>query len=203
MKTLKKCQLEDLKKEMLMLNCCELLSVIGGDRYIFNKEGVWTDTIEDNGPDIIEVSGATYTLEEGTIFQSGQSVGVAEGKSGIIFENAQKGLFEFFANNTDVEWGMSYNDSGKEKNKPVVITSNYSSNTCDIVPRSGYNSYVHSHPNSNPKASPDDSEQAQLYTELPNVASHYDYDNFYVYTPKKRNGEKYHWVDPTPQTNPE
>lgn len=201
MKTLKRMQLEDLKNEMPLLDRYEILSIVGGGtEYIFNKSGQIISTrTGDDVEDRYCVSGCAWMdVDSGTTtITSGSNVG-GEGRAGVLIQGGNKEMFEYFADNTDVEWGMSYKSGKKHKNDPVVMSTNYSTDSVDLVATSGYNRFVHSHPNNNTEASPNDQRVAYDYIKG-NKSSNYDYDSFEIYTKKKNEyGSHYSDVDENP-----
>lgn len=138
MKSLKRCQLSELKEDMPTLDNKELLSIIGGDRYYFDQEGNYLRT--EQSSDNVIIIGNNQMILSGTLdgLGSGNGSGVSFTGSGV---SAQ--LFAFLAQNTTVEWAYGYN-SGETGG--LIGTSNLK-HSVDVGSGiwDGYDTIAHNH----------------------------------------------------------
>ena len=186
MKTLKRLHLAELERIMPTLDTIEQSAIFGGDKFCFNTSGYCYNIIEDDGPDEIYVDGAKsgYILESGKLNVSGT---MTKGKSGTRITGGNKNLFKYLSNNTEVEWGMSYNDIGE--NPDGIIDTNYSTGGVEFQPIEGYDTYIHSHPGGTPTASDLDNEIKSTYTGHGRYAEKYNYKKFQIYGRDERGNE--------------
>ena len=117
MKKITRMSLQELAKEMPVLSDAEQSAFIGGDRIIFDNSGHYLRTeVDDNTYDTIKIDGTNsgHILDASTTFSSysyeDDNKNVA---TGFMFSGASIGLFEFFAQGTEVEWAYSYNEKKK------------------------------------------------------------------------------------------
>ena len=187
MKKITRMSLQELAKEMPVLSDAEQSAFIGGDRIIFDNSGHYLRTeVDDNTYDTIKIDGTNsgHILDASTTFSSysyeDDNKNVA---TGFMFSGASIGLFEFFAQGTEVEWAYSYNEKEKGESNGMLHTTHQ---TNEIYGKfySGFDSYVHSHPNNYTGYSPED---MQVKTGLMDERKGYSYKNFYVYAPDLEN----------------
>lgn len=199
MKKLTKSSLEELAQTMPVLSEQEQSLYVGGDIYIMDQNGRIIDTqssstahgllIQGTGPDN---SGVYTDLESGVmpvakkydIEESGVVVGQGEE---LCFEgeNVKLSLFEFLANNTKVEWGMSYN---KGEDGGYLDTRHQESSSTHRGSRDKYDSFVHNHAGGT-GASPDDIVTFDEYN-TPNEKGN-SYENFSIYNEQTGEYEEY------------
>lgn len=137
MKTITKRSLDELAKEMPVIEETEMRQVIGGDRFVFDENGELLKRIKD--PNNYFVVGS-QEISLGDDLSS-----PCYGGTGANFEGGAltKEVFEFMAKNTNVEWALSLNDSGT---KGYLVTSNNQHSVkIDSIPREGYQKLYHSH----------------------------------------------------------
>lgn len=191
MKTLQRMQLDKLKKEMPMLDQEELGMVIGGDRYCFDKSGHLYNTIADDNVNEIYVDGAKKPY---TIVDSGTTIHAGDKEhSGVSIDGADKKLFEYMADNTDVEWGYSYNGNGKSYTGKLNTDHDHSG--VEVSPHKGYENFVHNHPGGARVCDDEDFNAMYTFTYPEGkYTSQYNYKNFLLYT-KDQDGKHYDLLD--------
>lgn len=150
MKKLLKFNLDELAEIMPVLDRCEMKKIVGGDIYYLNASGKLVNVVTDSSVNKIVCEGDSsgFILPSTTTVCSG-NYGI-NNRSGLAISGGNAKLFEYLANNTDVEWGMSSNNSdeknGKKGTSNAYITTNYDHSTVDIHPLPGYTNYTHNHP---------------------------------------------------------
>ena len=186
---LERIHLQDLEKKFPNLSMeDQVLLMGGGSTYTFDRTGRMTVTQNAYDHDVVYAGtgsfipsrNLTYTTFDGEWDDDGN--GILTSYSGIRFSGASRKLFEFLSENTDVEWGLSCNNDGR--NPDGVMTTNYNESTVrpdtNLI-NPGYESLYHSHPHGN-GPSPDDEE---YYATLRNRKNQelYDYEYMFVYNP--------------------
>lgn len=148
MKSLKKCQLMELKAEMPMLDKQELETIVGGIFWRLDLQGHLISTIDDGAAnDTVEINGNRYIvsghLKYGYAISPGSCCGSGS-SSGVCFEGpgVTSGFFMFLSTNTDVEWMYAFN-SGQAGG--YVVSSNEVDNVREQVIPAGFESTVHNH----------------------------------------------------------
>lgn len=168
---------------------------VGGDVFVMDQFGHIINTVSDStkhglmiegtGPDN---SGVYTDLDSGVMpveryrDESGNKV-----PDGLYFEgdNVKLSLFEFLADNTKVEWGMSYN---KGEDGGYLDTMHQESSSTHHGSRDKYDSFVHNHAGGT-WASPDDLTTFDQYN-TPNKNGN-KYDNFSIYNEQTHEYEEY------------
>ncbi len=192
MKKLQRKQLFELMQEMPMLDRHELLSIVGGDQYYLDRSGHLINTVSNPNVHEIHVDGAkkSFTIDSGTIIRSGSTDnGHGQYRDALFIDGANKGLFEYMADNTNVEWGLSYKGSGKRFDGKMY--TNFDESTLDIDPHKGYDTHVHNHPHNTRCC--DDADWASVYDfTYPDgrYYSKYNYRTMELYT-KDNDGRHY------------
>ena len=133
MKELKRNQISELRKTVPMLDSKELSSIIGGDMYYFDENGRLSDDVVKSEENVIYIGDKCMSLS-GTL-DGLESIPVDS--SGILFSGAgvSSQLFEFLAENTNVEWAYGYNsrDTGTHHSDrhPLAKLRDYIWRMCD------------------------------------------------------------------------
>ena len=143
MKELKRNQISELRKTVPMLDSKELSSIIGGDMYYFDENGRLSDDVVKSEENVIYIGDKCMSLS-GTL-DGLESIPVDS--SGILFSGAgvSSQLFEFLAENTNVEWAYGYNstmDGG-------MMGSSHRQHSVDLSNGNwgSYDNFVHNHAN--------------------------------------------------------
>lgn len=150
-----------------------------GVRYVFNSSGVFEKEEPYNGPDVIVVGGnKPLELTSGTkIYKENTE---EHGKSGLRIEGNIDSVFKYMAKNTNVEWGMSYEGSGKKLSG--VMRTDYLKDEVEFLPISGYGHYVHTHPENTALPSENDKNiEAQYNKRKGKYGGDYNYYSFELY----------------------
>ena len=178
MKELTKEMLEQAHRETQRQNAAEQTDR-SGVRYVFNSSGVLEKEEPYNGPDILVVGGnKPLELTSGTkIYKENAE---EHGISGLRIEGNIDSVFKYMAKNTNVEWGMSYEGSGKKLSG--VMRTDYLRDKVEFLPISGYGHYVHTHPEGTGIPSKDDKDvEVQYDRKKGNKGGDYDYYSFEMY----------------------
>ena len=158
--------IDEIRKEMPILSEDENKCVIGGGSlYIIGDHG--TITYSGSTPSDKTMI-AVGSIEGGNVFYVSGDVSFCSTDNGyrISGSGASKELFEFLANNTDVEWAM-YEDS--TSGYAFIDTSNqYRSVT--VGNYSGYDTFYHNHEYNHVPSDTDLDFSSEGY-----------YDNYYIY----------------------
>lgn len=165
-KKLTRALIDEIRKEMPVLSLNEEKEVIGGGNlYIIDNRGTITYSSSSSSERNRIVIGS---IDSGNIFYFSGDVSFTSVANGyrISGSGVSKSLFEFLANNTDVEWAM-YEDSNSGYG--FIDTSN-EFRSVNVGNYSGYDTFYHNH-EINPSPSDGD---------LDFSASGY-YDNYYIY----------------------
>lgn len=96
--------LAELSQECTALSQQEMKGVVGGDRYYFDSSGICTHIEVSN--EHVAIVGNNKLALYGSL--SGLN-GTGDKCANITGDGVSLGLFEFLAQNTDVEWGYAYN----------------------------------------------------------------------------------------------
>lgn len=173
MKKIRKTELEELAKTMPILSKNELASMIGGKVVLVDNKGVMInlnnaqedqyseirDLFRDNNLDYSNLDSfddTTYFIvagedslkmkaQEGTYTSHGYTDTSCNVEGDIEGNAITKDVFEFLANNTDVEWGY-YSASGGEYGRLVTSNSGTFANPIPTSDARNYNEFYHSHP---------------------------------------------------------
>lgn len=183
MKQLTKETLCRFEKNFRILSTNEMRSLIGGDKYIFNASGQITEIIPESGKHIVYANGDNSGFELGQYTNISSGI-VGEGnRQGVLISGASFDLFEYFAQRTNVEWGLSYDSRNNEDEFKGTLSTNCNASEIDPVFCKGDDSYTHSHPGNTPEPSPKD--QGVADNMLNN--KEYNYKYFEIYTPGNSN----------------
>lgn len=197
MKKLLKLNLDELAEIMPVLDRREMSKIVGGDIYHLNASGQVVKVDKDSSVNKIVCEGdnSGFILPSTTTVTSG--IYGNQGRSGLAISGGNAKLFEYLADNTDVEWGMSSNSSdeknGKKGTSNAFITTNYDHSTVDIHPVQGYTNYTHNHPEgSGPSWGYDDNVKASYGKNgRQGKKEGLSYNSWSVYKGKDSEGEKY------------
>lgn len=146
MKTLKKSQISELKKEMPMLDSKEMKSIIGGEQYQFDALG----NLVGGGPDWSK-SGISVWANNQTLYLSGsittETWNTTSGCCLVINGyGVNQDLFTFLAYNTGVEWFYLFNSGSNDGRLITAHGAHFS--VCDGTHSNGYENVAHNHGNS-------------------------------------------------------
>jgi hypothetical protein len=160
MKKLKRNQISELRKTVPMLDSKELSSIIGGDKYYFDESGHLINR-EESLENVIYIGDKSMSLS-GTL----DGLESADG-SGILFsgDGVSSQLFEFMAENTNVEWAYGYNSTASGG----MMGSSHQNHSVDLSNGDwdSYDSFVHNHANDGSVLSED---ELREFNSLPSQA---------------------------------
>lgn len=134
MKKITRKNLMDLAKCMPQLSEFEQRECIGGDKFIFNTKGELVERIS------CEMN--SFWVGDKSIVLSGALSVSFESGVGLEGNAVNKEVFEFFAQNTDVEWALS--TSGNMQGF-LYSSNDESSINAKFAMRKGYDSFYHNH----------------------------------------------------------
>lgn len=145
MKKLKKYSIEDLCKIMPSMSEIEKKGILGaGIIYRFDSNGNLLTANDDgtSGPNMVECNGQYLELS-GSLCYSSYQYEDEYGNTQIGHSLAGGGmdLFYFLADNTDVEWGASYNNGSD-----AYLNTSHDQHSVNASFQEGYSNYIHSHP---------------------------------------------------------
>lgn len=145
MKKLKKYSFEELCKGIPSLSETEKRKIVGGGIiYEFDSNGNLLSVCPDgtDGPNMVECNGESMVISGTLNYASEQYVDKnGNTQTGHTISGGGMDLFYFLADNTNVEWGASYN-SGSDAH----ISTAHNENSCFASFQEGYSNYIHSHP---------------------------------------------------------
>lgn len=203
MKKLTKSSLEELAQTMPVLSEQEQSMYVGGDIYIMDARGNLLRTDPSSTAHGLFIQGmeagdsGVYTdlksgvmLSEETYSVKGESGTVTE-KQALIMQgpDLDVSLFEFMAEHTIVEWGMSYNkgenggymDTTHEKN---VVSHKFNPNK--------YDSFIHNHAGGT-GPSPDDMKAFDRFGASDTSGN--GYETYTIYNEQTRDYEEYKKIE--------
>lgn len=146
MKTITKKSLEELAKEMPVIEEFEMRQVIGGDKYVFNEMGALVNVIPDlnnyftvldeNGKEKAEMALSDQFTRDTEDWPTG---------SMFVGRAITEDVFKFMADNTKVEWALSTNSGGG-----LLTTSEQMDRVAHPLDpdNNEYEKFYHSHPDS-------------------------------------------------------
>ncbi|MCM1511485.1 MAG: hypothetical protein NC116_12330 [Clostridium sp.] len=181
----------ELSQECTALSHQEMGGIVGGDIYYLDQYGHLDEdkTVLDSGVNKVVVTTSTGREREMTLDASTSFTNVKEGdaygndqkydNSGMVITNASYRLFEFLAQNTEVEWAISY--TGKKKNWDGVVNTSHQKQKVEFIPLSGYSHHVHYHPSGLPLASDNDMHNQANYNHKSEKYPDYDYSYWGIY----------------------
>lgn len=187
--------LNELSKELSVLSIEEQTSFVGGDKYVFNDQGMIIDTVSCEGNYIqFGTDGAIKELH-GTFNVTNYGV------SGCTMEGTavNKDLFEMIAGETNSEWALSLNSGGAYGGDGYLATSlEQHQVAADIAYKKGYDSIYHNHGDGADGSnydmrdiygcpSGDDIRELNALGKDPD----YDYKMFYIYNEISQDEDKY------------
>lgn len=209
MKKIRKTELEELAKTMPILSKNELASMIGGKVVLVDNKGVIInlnnaqedqyseirDMFKDNNLDYSNLDSfddTTYFIvagedslkmkaQEGTYTSNGNTSTSCDVEGDIEGNAITKDVFEFLANNTDVEWGY-YSASGGEYGRLVTSNSGTFAHPLDDVNARNYNEFYHSHP---AKVKHEENEGSKNDVKYAKQLEELEYNNIGIYDAKK------------------
>ena len=140
-----KCSLRELDDVLTSLNEEEMQNIVGAKKtYKFDTNGRLVNTMEDDekGPNLVLCNGQSMYIAGDLNYASEQYKDEKENvHTGHTLSDGNMDLFYFLADNTNVEWGASYNvGSTAFLNTAHAEHSNY------VSFQEGYSNYIHSHP---------------------------------------------------------
>lgn len=144
MKKFKMYNLKELSKVMQSLSETDKRNTIGaGIVYKFDSKGKLETSYDDGttGPNKVICNGNELIID-GTLNYSSECY-VDESGDRHIGHNITGGginLFYFLADNTNVEWGASYNDGSQ-----AHINTYHDEHSCNVSYQEGFSNYIHSH----------------------------------------------------------
>jgi uncharacterized protein RhaS with RHS repeats len=158
------------------------------DNYVFDENGVFLRKEENNDPDkiVIENSKTNEVTElvvgeDGTLEDNFYQIDNETGFKNLTDHNQAKDVFEFFADNTDVEWGWGETPVSTNDVFTVNGKSNIQATSIEF-----YDKFTHNHPSGTPIPSGRDGTKivdADLKT-----ASKYPNIEYFIYVKGNKKG---------------
>lgn len=159
MTKLKKYGLDDLEKTFQYMNELEKAMLIGGGMdYVFDSMG----RIKSMSTNDLDYSRALCGSNNSLVYNfknelviSSYTVTYEDEEKRMVYgcstrmEGGDIGLFEFLADNTDVEWSAQFNGGADAtSSNPCIITTTNNKTLCRTrLEKETNNSFMHSHPN--------------------------------------------------------
>lgn len=163
MTKLKKYSLEDLEKTFQCMNELEKAMLIGGGMdYVFDSMGRiksmstndfdYSRALCGSGNSLVYNFKNELVISSYSVHYKTHDNKTVDGTS-TRMEGGDIGLFEFLADNTEVEWSAQFNggNSATSSNPCVITTTNDKQVCMTSVESDDYNTFVHSHPNASEK----------------------------------------------------
>ena len=152
---IQKYTLSQMKEALESLSNREKSVFSGGVKYTVDRDGIFSHPIADgNNYATVECGSETYRCQGDLVFNH-STIPYDNPNNGwptqgtlTSITGGDKGLFEFLADNTDVEWGASWNGGKKagSSTSAYLTTINKKDMSVDYV-KPGYDTHAHSHPN--------------------------------------------------------
>lgn len=196
MAKLKKYSLEDLEKTFQCMNELEKAMLVGGGMdYVFDSMGriksMSTNDLDYSRALCGSGSSLVYNFKNELVISS-YLVTYEDEEKRVVYgystrmEGGNIGLFDFLADNTDVEWSAQFNGGADAtSSNPCIITTTNSKTRClTYLEKETNDTFVHSHPDgSNRKPS----ENAQLSEKDWQMIAEGDFGHYAL----RANGETY------------